>query len=83
LKDSFTLGVCVYGASGLTNDQGLCVTAGQTIGRSWSWRKFKYIDKTERVNGLFEELSDIFTVDEDIQVIGFPEDFPLHSPLGF
>ena len=78
----FSLGVCVYGASGLANDQGMCVTVSQTIGRTWSWRKFKFIDKTDRVNKLFSELSDIFKSDKDIEIIGYPEGFPLDYPAG-
>jgi hypothetical protein len=76
----FSLGVCVYGASGLKDDPGLCVTVGQTVGRRWSWKKFKFIDKTERVTQLFSDLCAIFKADDQIEIIGYPEDFPFDYP---
>jgi hypothetical protein len=73
----FSLGVCVYSSAYLINENELCVAVGQTPGRTWSWKKFKMVDKADRGNSLFNDLCKIFNADKDIQVIGYPTDFPL------
>jgi hypothetical protein len=73
----FTLGLCVY-AFGLSDFQELYFTISTEPGRRWSWTRFRFIDTTSHVEKLFSDLKTILAEDPDIQVLGYPEDFPLH-----
>ena len=73
----FTLGVCVYGSPDLAQGEELCVSVSEKPRRKWSWSKFGYIDTAPRVNALFADLCRIFTEDGEVQVLGYPEAFPL------
>jgi len=73
----FKLGVCVYGTSYTPQNHEYCVMVSEQTGRRWSWRRFKFVDTTERVTRLFNDLREIFAADSDVQVIGYPEGYPL------
>jgi hypothetical protein len=49
-------------------------------GRRWSWRRFRTIDATPHVTKLFADLSEIFRSDPDVNVLGFPDHYPLSEP---
>jgi hypothetical protein len=73
----FTLGLCVYGGASLAETQELCFTISTEPGRRWSWTRFRFIDTKDRIEKLFSDLKLIVSEDPDIQVLGYPEDFPL------
>jgi hypothetical protein len=73
----FTLGLCVYGGPRLAETQELCFAISKEPGRFWSWTRFRFIDTTSRVEKLFSDLKMILSEDHDIQVLGYPEEFPL------
>jgi hypothetical protein len=71
----FSLGLCVYNFA--EEAQELCFTISREPGRRWSWTRFRFIDTTGRVEKLFSDLKMIVSEDREIQVLGYPEDFPL------
>jgi len=73
----FTMGVCVYGSPDLSKTHELCVTVSPDPGLRWSWTRFRFIDTSARVTQLFSDLREIFSTDHEVQVLGFPEAFPL------
>lgn len=73
----FTLGCLVYGASDAHEKQELCVSVSQEAGRHWSWRRFRFVDTTERVTQLLSDLRSILASDPEIEVLGERDDFPL------
>ncbi|MBX9926814.1 MAG: hypothetical protein K2Y05_10690 [Hyphomicrobiaceae bacterium] len=74
---SFGLGLCCYGATDAADRPELYVTLSREGGRTWSWRKFRSIDTTARVDALFAEIKYILANDPDVRILGYPEEFPL------
>jgi hypothetical protein len=70
----FSLGLCVY--KGPEDTQESCFTISKEPGRHWSWTRFRFIDATSRIEKLFSDLKVILSEDIDIQVLGYPADFP-------
>lgn len=73
----FELGLCCYGASDAGEKPELYVMLSREGGRKWSWRQFRSIDTTARVDALFDEIKDILATDQDVRIVGYPEHFPL------
>ena len=73
----FVLGCCVYGASDSTDKPELCVGINRNPERRWSWLRFRFIDTTTRVEQLFRDLKGILASDPDIEILGYPDEFPL------
>lgn len=73
----FSLGLCVYGGPDLGKTQELCLTISMAPGRHWSWTRFRFIDTTSFIEKLFGDLKAILSEDPDIQVLGYPDKFPL------
>ncbi|MES2505499.1 MAG: hypothetical protein V4599_02275 [Verrucomicrobiota bacterium] len=73
----FSLGCCVYGASDSPDSPDLCVKVSRDPERKWNFFRFKMIDTSARVEKLFSDLKAIFEADQEVQVLGYPEDFPL------
>lgn len=79
----FELGLCCYGASDADDKPELYVMLSREGGRKWSWRRFRCIDTTARVEALFDEIKGILTNDQDVRIVGYPEDFPLGGTPAF
>jgi hypothetical protein len=77
----FATGVCVYGTSDLAETHELCIAVAPAPRSRWSWRRFRPIDTTPHVTKLFADLTAVFTSDPEVEVLGFPEDYPLSEPL--
>jgi hypothetical protein len=75
----FTLGLCIYGSPSLDQNHELCVSLSTEPGKIWSWRKLRFIDTTPYVSKLFHDLDKLLTEDIDIEIIGYPEEFPLEG----
>ncbi len=73
----FVLGICVYCSFELAETEELCVTVSMEPGRRWSWRRFGFIDTSARVGQLNTDLREIFEVDSEVEILGFPETYPL------
>ncbi len=73
----FKLGVCVYGTTSTPENHEHCVMVSESPGRRWSWRKFGFVDTAPRVNKLFGDLREILASDGDIEILGYPEGYPL------
>jgi hypothetical protein len=74
----FGCGLCVYGLQiDDSNDLDLCVTVSSPTGRTWSWRKFRFIDTTSEVHRLYHNLRTILREDVDVTVLGESAEFPL------
>ena len=73
----FTLGLCVYGGPDLAETHELCVRISTEPGRRWSWSRFRFIDTTSRVEQLLMDLKETFSKDGEVQILGYPEDYPL------
>jgi hypothetical protein len=61
----------------------LCVAISARPGRRWSWTRFRFIDTTSRVTSLFSDLREILSSDSDVQILGFPEAYPLPNLPGY
>jgi hypothetical protein len=53
--------------------------ASRDGGRVWSWRHFRQIDTTARVEELVEAVKAILSVDPDIETLAYTDDFPLQG----
>ncbi len=73
----FTMGVCVYGSPALSETEELCVKPSPEPGRRWSWSRFRFVDTSPRVAQLFSDLREILATDAEVQILGFPEAYPL------
>ena len=73
----FTFGVCIYSALGDNGPTEFVCTDGATGPRKWSWRKLRFVNTGPWVEKLHDDLLDIFTTDEDVEVVDVSEDFPL------
>jgi hypothetical protein len=73
----FVLGLCVYGASDASEKPELCVKISRDAGNCWSWKRFRLVDTTKRVEQLFGDLNDILSSDPEIRILGLTDRFPL------
>lgn len=76
----FTLGLCVYGFAVDGQLSEFCVCAGPEAPRAWSWKRFRFLDRTAVAARVHEDTLAILTRDPEIEVLGCPEDFPLQEP---
>ena len=75
----FTFGVCIYSGpwdDGDGPNEFVC-TDGATGPRKWSWQQFRFVDTASWVQKLHEDLLDIFSSDEEVEILGISEEFPL------
>lgn len=72
-----TTGVCVYATSLLPETHELCVAVTPDPGKKWSWRRFRNVRTTDIASKLQADLTDIFNDDPEVEVLGFPEPYPL------
>ena len=72
----FALGCCVYGASDAGDKPELCLSISREAERKWNILRFRFVDTRSRVEKLFEDLKEIFSSDPDVQILGFPSDYP-------
>jgi hypothetical protein len=73
----FPFGVCVYGRTDEANSLTEFVCTDGAVGpRQWSWRRFRFLDTTEWVERLHEELLSVFRADREVQTLGVIEEFP-------
>ena len=78
LKDApFAFGVCIYSGQERNDPVDYVCTDGATGPRKWSWKKLHFIDTLPWVERLHEDLISIFKDDEDVEVVGVFEEFPL------
>lgn len=73
----FAFGVCIYSASEKKDPVDFVCTGGTTVPRKWSWKRLRFVDTTPWVERLHEDLISVFKADEDVQIVGVFEDFPL------
>lgn len=75
----FGLGLCCYGASDAGDRPELYVKVSRSGGRMWSWRQFRTIDTTARVEELLAAVQAILAADPDIEIIALTDHFPLEG----
>ena len=73
----FGAGLGIYATARLPETRELCVAVNPAPGRRWSWSRFRIVDTTAAVTKLFSDLTAIFQADPDVEVLGFPEEYPL------
>lgn len=73
----FTLGCCVYGASVSENETSLYVTLSCAPGKKWSFSRFRFVDTSNRINHITSTLREIFTKDNEIEIVDEDCDYPL------
>ena len=77
LKAPFRLGVCIYSdPTHTTPTDYVCTNGGPAGGRSWSWRKFAFIETAPAINRLNDDLVSIFRSDPDIELVATLDEFP-------
>lgn len=72
----YTLGLCVYGAPDLAETNELAVKCSLDPGRRWSWRRFRFVDTSPRVERLNADVLAVFEGDPEIEVLGYLDDTP-------
>lgn len=72
-----TTGVLVYATSSLPETHELCVAVTPNPGKKWSWGRFRFVDTTAIASKLQADLTAILESDPAVEVLGFPEAFPL------
>ncbi|MCO8123220.1 hypothetical protein NHH03_15840 [Stieleria sp. TO1_6] len=78
LRDApFAFGVCIYCGMEADAPVDFVVTDGATGPRKWSWKKFRFVETSLWVEKLREDLFAIFEADEDVEIVGVSEEFPL------
>jgi len=73
----FAFGVCVYSGPKEDGPVDFVCTDGATGSRKWSWNRFRFVDTLPWVKKLHEDLITLFQADEDVEIVGISEDFPL------
>ena len=69
-------GVCIYSTRAFgAVDEFIC-TDGAAGPRSWSWRKFRFIDNGPWIEKLNNDLYSIFSSDPYVEIIRATDDFP-------
>lgn len=72
----FTFGVCIYSVPSDNGPTEFVCTDGATGPRMWSWKKLRFVSTGPCVEKLHDDLLDIFTTDEYVEVVGVSDDFP-------
>jgi hypothetical protein len=72
-----TTGVRVYGTDRLPETNELCVAVTPEPGNRWSWRRFRPFDTTDVAVTLQADVTAILNDDPEVQLLGFPEAYPL------
>jgi hypothetical protein len=72
----FPFGVCIYGRELTGGRLDLYVTDGAAAPRSWSWRRFRFVDTTAAAARLHADLVGIFQADPEVQLLGTELDSP-------
>lgn len=73
----FAFGVCVYSGPKEDGPVDFVCTDGAPGSRKWSWNRFRFVDTLPWVKKLHEDLITLFQADEDVEIVGISEDFPL------
>jgi len=73
----FAFGVCIYSEPQEEGPVEFVCTDGAPGTRKWSWKRFRFVDPTPWVKQLHEELLAVFQADEDVEILGTSEEFPL------
>ena len=73
----FAFGVCIYSGPEEDGPVDFVCADGVTGLRKWSWKRLRFVDTTPWVESLREDLIAVFKADEDVEVVGVSEDFPL------
>ena len=73
----FAFGVCIYCGPEEDGPLDLVCTAGATGPRKWSWKRLRFVDTSPWVEKLHEDLMAVFQADDEVEIIGISDDFPL------
>jgi hypothetical protein len=73
----FAFGVCIYSNSCDEAPTEFVCTDGATGLRKWSWKKLRFVETATWVEKLHQDLLEVFNSDEDVEVLGVWDDFPL------
>jgi hypothetical protein len=72
------LGVCIYSDSTIDGrpPTNFVCTDGCFKRHRWNWRRFRFVDISNLIAKLHEDLLDIFYTDPEIEVVGVFDEFP-------
>lgn len=73
----FGFGVCVYSAPEEDGPVDFVCTDGATGPRKWSWKRFRFVCTLPWVEKLHADSMAIFQADEDVEIVGISDEFPL------
>jgi hypothetical protein len=73
----FVFGVCIYSKAREEGPVDFVCTAGVSLPRKWSWKKFRFVDTSTWVEKLDRDMIAVFREDSDVEVVGLFDDFPL------
>jgi hypothetical protein len=73
----FVFGVCVYTDPGSDAMLDFVCAAGVTGRKQWSWKKFRFLDTSPWADKLVDDLIAIFQEDDEVELVGITEEFPL------
>lgn len=72
----FAFGVCVYANGEQQSPVEFVCTDGASGPRTWSWKKFRFIETGPWVDKLHADLVSVFESDGDVEIVGITEEFP-------
>ena len=73
----FAFGACIYSGPEEDGPVDFVCTDGAAAPRKWSWKRFRFVDTSLWVEKLHEDLMAVLQADEDIEIVGLSEEFPL------
>ena len=73
----FAFGACIYSGPEEDGPVDFVCTDGAAALRKWSWKRFRFVDTSLWVEKMHEDLMVVLQADEDIEIVGLSEEFPL------
>ena len=72
----FAFGVCIYSGPEEDGPIEFICTDGASGGKKWSWKKFRFVDKSPWVARLIDDMMAVFQEDDDVEIVEVTEEFP-------
>lgn len=71
------IGLCCYRAHDESKECDFACTTSVEKARVWSWKRFRYLDLSDELAPLDEDLKAILSEDPDVEFVGEKDDNPL------
>ncbi|MEN1682082.1 MAG: hypothetical protein AAGJ46_21085 [Planctomycetota bacterium] len=71
------IGVCCYRLSPEAGISDFVCSPSPESPRMWSWRRFRFVDLSDQIAALRQDLTSILESDPDVEFVGEYDEFPL------